>query len=137
MLDPRFRRRQAMPPGYVRRRRRSAAAVPRVPAGVIPPRLNLDLFQVGIAGEAANALGGERIPGAAEGIDDGIVGVEQAVAQVALSQEQPEPLDRVELRRIWRQPDERDVARDYEPLGVSGIPCASGRLNDTVRPGLW
>ena len=21
--------------------------------------------------------------------------------------------------------------------GVSGIPCASGRLNDTIRPGLW
>ena len=52
---------------------------------MIPTRLNLDLFQVGIAGEAADALGGERIPGAAEGIDDGIAGVEQAVAQVALS----------------------------------------------------
>ena len=38
---------------------------------LIPTRLNLDLFEVGIAGEAADALGGERIPGAAEGIDDG------------------------------------------------------------------
>src|SRR5690349_9094895 len=46
---------------------------------LIPPRLNLDLFQVGVVGEAANAPGGERIPCLAEGIDDGLVGVEQAM----------------------------------------------------------
>jgi hypothetical protein len=51
----------------------------------IPARLNLDLFQVGIAGEAANALGGERIPGVAERIDDDIIGVEQAVAEMPLA----------------------------------------------------
>ena len=68
-----------------------------VRAGIIPIRLSLDLFEVGIAGEAADALGGECIPGAAEGIDDGIVGVEQAMAQVPLAQEQPEPLDCVSM----------------------------------------
>src|SRR3954467_2571538 len=98
--------------------------------GVILTRLNLDLFQVGIAGEAANALGGERIPGAAEDIDDGIVGVEQAVAQVPLPQEQPEPLDRVEVRRIRRQPDERDIARDHEPLGL--VPASAVEHQDAM-----
>jgi hypothetical protein len=52
---------------------------------VIPGRLNLDLFKVGVAGEASDAFGGECIPGAAERIDDGIVGVEQAMAEMALA----------------------------------------------------
>jgi hypothetical protein len=47
-----------------------------------------------VVGQAANALGGERIPGAAESIDDGILGVEQALAQGPLPQQHPEPLDR-------------------------------------------
>ena len=52
---------------------------------IIPIRLNLDLFQVGVAGEAANTLGGERVPGAAERTDDSVVGVEQAMAQTPLA----------------------------------------------------
>ena len=54
-----------------------------------------------VAGEAANALYGERIPGLAERIEDGIVGVEQAVGcsraelhpvslDTRLSEERPE-----------------------------------------------
>jgi hypothetical protein len=65
---------------------------------VIPIRLNLDLVQVGVAGEAAQAFCGECIPGSAERIDDGISGVEQAVAPVLLAQVQPDPLHRVDLR---------------------------------------
>jgi hypothetical protein len=42
---------------------------------VIPARLNLDLLQVGVVGEASQALYGERIPGSAERIDDGVTGV--------------------------------------------------------------
>ena len=52
---------------------------------LIPARSNLDLFQIRVAGEAANALWGERIPGAAESVDDGVVVVEQAVAQMPLA----------------------------------------------------
>jgi hypothetical protein len=50
---------------------------------LIPPRLNPDLFQVGVAGEALEALCGERVPSLAERIDDGVVGVEQAMADTA------------------------------------------------------
>ena len=49
---------------------------------LLTARLNLDLFQVAFPGEAANALGGERIQGVAEHIDDGIIGVGQAVAEM-------------------------------------------------------
>ena len=42
---------------------------------VLPIRLNLDLLQVGVVGEATQALYGERIPGSAERIDDGVTGV--------------------------------------------------------------
>jgi len=64
-------------------------------AGLIPIRLNLDLVQVGVAGEAAQALCGECIPGSAEGIDDGVCCVEQAVAPVLLAQIQPDPFHRL------------------------------------------
>ncbi len=64
----------------------AAAEGPEPPAKeVIPARSNLDLFQIRVAGEAANALWGERIPGAAESVDDGVVVVEQAVAQMPLA----------------------------------------------------
>src|SRR3712207_5531530 len=91
---------------------RPASTVP-----VIPVRSNPDLFEIGVAGEGAEALLGERIPRAAERVDDGVVVVEQAVAQMLLAQEQPDPLHRVELGRIGRQPDEGDVARDHELPG--------------------
>ena len=64
---------------------------------IIPVRLNLDLLQVGVAGKAAQSLCGECIPGPAERIDDGVVVVEQAMAQVPLTQGQPDPLHRVDL----------------------------------------
>jgi hypothetical protein len=51
---------------------------------LILTHLNLDLFQVGVAGQASDALCGEHIPGAAERVDDGLLGVEQAVAQMPL-----------------------------------------------------
>ena len=54
-------------------------------AGIIPARLNLDLFQVGIAGEAVEALCGESVPGLAERVDDGGVSVEQAMAEMPLT----------------------------------------------------
>jgi transposase-like protein len=31
----------------------------------------------------------------------------------------------------------RTVRKWRDRRGVSGIPCASGWLNDTVKPGLW
>src|SRR3954447_12513292 len=72
---------------------------------LIPIRLNLDLVQVGVAGEAAQALGGECIPGSAEGVDDGVCGVEQAGAPVLLAQVQPDPLHRVEVCALTRCTD--------------------------------
>src|SRR3712207_4987260 len=52
---------------------------------LIPTRSKIDLFQIGVAGGATDAFGGERIPGLAERIGDGIVGVEQAMAQMPLA----------------------------------------------------
>ena len=62
---------------------------------VIPARSNPDLFEIGVAGEGVEALLGERIPCAAERADDGVVVVEQAVAQMLLAQEQPDALHRL------------------------------------------
>src|SRR3712207_139388 len=52
---------------------------------LIPVRSNPDLFEIGVAGEGAEALLGERIPCAAERADDGVVGVEQSMAQMLLA----------------------------------------------------
>ena len=45
-------------------------------------------------------------------------------------EEQPDPLHRVELRRIGRQPDERDVARDHELPGP--VPAGAVEHHDGV-----
>src|SRR3712207_1360335 len=108
----------------------SSRTEPRDSQALIPTRLNLDLLQVGVAGEALEALCGERVPGLAERIDDGVVGVEQAMAEMPLTQVQPDPLHRVELGRVGRQPDERDVARDGEPLGP--VPAGAVEHQDGV-----
>src|SRR5215218_7689969 len=66
---------------------------------LIPPRLNLDLFEVGVGGEGVEPtrFGREGVPGRAVGVHDGLVVSEQAMREVTLSQEEPDPLDRVEV----------------------------------------
>ena len=91
--DPKFNRIWPAPPGANSKRARPT----RPRNQLIPTRLNLDLFQVGVAGEAAQAFWGECIPGSAERIDDGVTGIEQAVAPMLLAQVQPDPLHRVDL----------------------------------------
>src|SRR5215212_7208715 len=81
---------------------------------MIPPRLELDLVQVRVARQGAQPVWGERVPGGAERIDDRIVAREQAVAEVSLAQEEPDPLDRVQCRAVGRQEDERDVVRNAQ-----------------------
>ena len=41
------------------------------------------------------------------------------------------------IRSVRPASGSKRLGRDGLAGGVSGIPCASGRLNDTVRPGLW
>ena len=52
------------------------------------------------------------------------------MAQMPLSQEQPDPLHRVELRRVGRQPDERDVARDHKLPGP--VPASAVEHHDRM-----
>ena len=58
------------------------------------------------------------VPGMAGGVEDCVVIVEQSVGEVALTQVEPEPLDWVELRGIWRQWQQGDVVGDAQRLGA-------------------
>ena len=68
--------------------------------------------QPGKAGERAqpSGLGEERVPGGAGGVHHGLVAAgEDAVAEPAVAQVLPHPLDRVELGAVGRQVDQGQV----------------------------
>ena len=50
---------------------------------LIPPSLAVDLLQVGVVAQRAQAVRGELVPGGAAGVHDGVVAAEQAVGEVA------------------------------------------------------
>ena len=83
---------------------------------IIPPRLNPDLFGVVVAGQRLEPLGGEPSPGLAERVGDCLVAVEQAMAEVAFAQVEPDALDQVEVRRVGRQPHQRHAVRHAQAL---------------------
>jgi len=68
-------------------------------------------------------LGDEPSRSVAGGIDDVVVGVEDAVGQPGLAQVLPDVLDRVELRGALGQQDHGDVLRDFESWG--GVPAGA------------
>src|SRR3972149_6314487 len=57
------------------------------------------------------------VPGNAGGVDDGIVVIEQTVREEALLEIEPQPLDRIELGRVGRQLQQRDVAGYLKIVG--------------------
>src|SRR5918997_7032550 len=62
-------------------------------------------------------LGDQPAPGVAGGIDDVLVGVEDAGGEPVLAQVRPDVLDRVHLRGAPRQPDQGDGVRNREGCG--------------------
>ncbi len=56
----------------------------------------------------------EGIPGLAAGLDDGFGVVEDAEREEALSEIEPDPLDRVEFRTVGWQRHQREVVRNSE-----------------------
>jgi hypothetical protein len=57
---------------------------------------------------------GEFIPSIAAGVDDGVVAVEDAVAELVLPQILSDVLDRIEFGRIGRQFEQADIVGHVE-----------------------
>jgi len=58
---------------------------------------------------------GEEVPGVATGLDDVVVGFEDAVGELVLAQVLPDVFGRVEFGRIGRQADQGEVFGKLEP----------------------
>ena len=63
----------------------AARLAERIGTPVIPARLSLDLSNVGVVGQGAEALWGELVPSMAERVHDGVVSGQQPVAEMALT----------------------------------------------------
>jgi hypothetical protein len=63
-----------------------------------------------LAAERCDAAGlsKERVPGVAARVDDVVVAVEEAMAEEALAQVEPDAFDRVQLWAVGRQMERRD-----------------------------
>ena len=68
-----------------------------------------------------SAIVSDGIPCVATGIDDGVLILEDAEAQEAFSEVEPEPFDWVEFRAVGRQQDEGDIVRGFQ--GMSAMPA--------------
>ena len=104
-----------------------------VRAGIIPIRLSLDLFEVGIAGEAADALGGECIPGAAEGIDDGIACPQAHPRSPACGLQQRDPFSRRASCRSSAAGRSVRTAKPFAPIASSPGGLDTIRINPPPR----
>lgn len=76
-------------------------------------------------------FGGECVPGVATSIDDGFVIVEDAVAELVLTQVLPDVLDRIEFGRIGRQLEQADVVRHVE-LAAGLMPACTVEQHDSM-----
>jgi hypothetical protein len=79
-------------------------------------------------------LGSEGIPGAADGVEDAPIVPQHAVREEALAQVEPDSLDRVELRAVGRQVQEREVGWHLELLGT--MPAGLVQDENSVDAGL-
>src|SRR5271168_1651223 len=71
---------------------------------LIPVRLKTDTCpRTGADGADPFWVADEEVPGALAGVDDGLVGVPDQVAELVAAQVFPDILHRVQLRRIGRQ----------------------------------
>ena len=91
----------------------------------MPALLTNDLSDPRLEADGSDAVGVvcEGVPGVAAGIDDGVEVREDAQAQEALAEPEPDALHRIELWRVGRQRDERDVRRD--PEGFRAMPAGA------------
>ena len=69
---------------------------------------------------------------AAQGVDDGVVAVVDAIAEKVLPEELPDVLHRVEFRRIGRQVQQADVVREV-PLPAEPMPPDAIQQQDGMR----
>lgn len=70
----------------------------------------------------------------AAGIDDGIIAVEDAIAELVLAQELPDVLDWIEFGRIRRQFEQAEIFRNFEfPAGL--MPPSAVEHDDGVASG--
>lgn len=97
---------------------------------MIPPSLCDDLSDPRVSAQGPEPLRGELTPGSADGIDDGDVSLVHPVRQMSLTQIEPDPLDRVELRRVGRQAEQRHIGRHHEV--VAGVPPGAVEGHDDV-----
>jgi len=75
-------------------------------------------------GGDTSCFGGEGIPGGAASIDDGVIAVVDAVAQLVAAQKCPDILDRVQLGRVGRQAKQADVVWNAELFAGRVPSCA-------------
>ena len=65
----------------------------------------------------------EFAPGLADGVKDGVVIIKHPVRQMALAQVEPDPFDRVQLRRVGWQAKQRQIGWDGKI--VAGVPSST------------
>ena len=88
---------------------------------MIPPSLLSDLSDPGIAAKGLEALGCQLPPSGGDLIEDRVVARVNTMREVALSQLEPDALDRVQFRCIGRQAEQCDVGRHDEVM--TGVPA--------------
>lgn len=78
----------------------------------------------------------EIVPGAAAGVEDGLVVGEDPVGEPRLAKVLPDVLNRIEFGRLGRQGYQRDVGRRREPVGgvPSGLVGEEDGVGATARP---
>src|SRR4051794_12090538 len=107
------------------------------PANLIPALRSGDgRGQPGKVGQRAEPprLGEERVPGRAGGVHHGLVAAgEHAVAQPAVAQVLPHPLDRIEFGTVRGRVDEGQVRRHGQPL--ADVPAGPVQDERGVGPG--
>lgn len=84
-------------------------------------------------GHEGLALCEEAVPGVASGVEDDVVGFEDAVGQPGLAQVLLEVLDRVQLGRPGRQQIDREALRDGQLVGL--VPAGAIHQDDGVGAG--
>ena len=78
-------------------------------------------------------LSDEPVPGVTAGVEDVLIGLEDAAGEPVLAQVLPDVLDRVEFGRSRRQQDDREVLGNLQLVGP--VPTGAVHKDDGVRPG--
>jgi len=103
--------------------------------GFIPTALIVDLCPApGCDGDDAFGVVDDGTPGAAAGIDDLIVGVPHADAEVAGAQVFPDVFDGVQLRRAAWEVQQADIGR-RQACRLFGASPRLGRISTACAPG--